>query len=337
MDASRQDQIIKASSFVLTGLALFLVLAEHLLVPFLAGLLVYELVLSFTPWAQRYLSSRRGKLIVVALFSCAVIAAVVGTVVALMEFFRSDVGDLAHLLAKVTGILDRVRAQIPPSLAAHLPDDTADLQEKVTTWLRGHIAELQTMGTHSLKVFAETIIALVIGAVLSLREVTHESATGPLALHLTARTHRFTRAFREVALSQIRIALVNTILTGVFLVALLPLAGIHLPLQKTMVAITFVASLLPVIGNLISNTVIVLVSLAHSILAAGISLAFLVVIHKLEYLLNARIVGGRIHAQIWELLIAMMAMEAIFGLPGLVAAPIYYAYLKSELVEAGLI
>ena len=41
--------------------------------------------------------------------------------------------------------------------------------------------------------------------------------------------------------------------------------------------------------------------------------------------------GRSAHA--WELLIAMLAMEAAFGVPGLVAAPIYYAYLKDELVS----
>ena len=33
----------------------------------------------------------------------------------------------------------------------------------------------------------------------------------------------------------------------------------------------------------------------------------------------------------------MLVMEAAFGLPGLVAAPIYYAYLKAELAQRGLI
>ena len=32
-----------------------------------------------------------------------------------------------------------------------------------------------------------------------------------------------------------------------------------------------------------------------------------------------------------------MALEALFGVPGLVAAPIYYAYVKSELIDAKLI
>ena len=99
----------------------------------------------------------------------------------------------------------------------------------------------------------------------------------------------------------------------------------------------FSAGLLPVIGNLISNSVIVIVSLSHSIYAAFGALAFLVVIHKLEYFVNARIVGTQIRARAWELLIAMLTMEAAFGIAGVVAAPIYYAYLKDELKTRGLI
>jgi predicted PurR-regulated permease PerM len=48
-------------------------------------------------------------------------------------------------------------------------------------------------------------------------------------------------------------------------------------------------------------------------------------------------VGSRISAQAWELLLAMLAMEAAFGIAGVVAAPIYYAYLKQELTDAGMV
>ena len=67
------------------------------------------------------------------------------------------------------------------------------------------------------------------------------------------------------------------------------------------------------------------------------ALIFLILIHKLEYFLNAKIVGHRIHARAWEILLAMLVMEAAFGLPGVVAAPIYYAYLKGELTAARLL
>jgi hypothetical protein len=33
----------------------------------------------------------------------------------------------------------------------------------------------------------------------------------------------------------------------------------------------------------------------------------------------------------------MLVMDAIFGIPGVVAAPIYYAYLKNELSAQNLI
>ena len=121
------------------------------------------------------------------------------------------------------------------------------------------------------------------------------------------------------------------------LLGLLPAFGVHLPLTKTLVAITFFVGLLPVIGNLISNTLIFIVGLSLSIYVAIAALVFLVVIHKVEYFLNARIVGTRIQARAWELLLAMLVLEVAFGMAGLIAAPVYYAYIKKELSEAGLI
>jgi predicted PurR-regulated permease PerM len=92
-----------------------------------------------------------------------------------------------------------------------------------------------------------------------------------------------------------------------------------------------------VIGNLISNTAITIAGLSVSLGVGIAALAFLILIHKFEYFLNARIVGTQIRARAWELLLAMLLMEAAFGLPGVVAAPIYYAYLKLELEAQGLV
>jgi predicted PurR-regulated permease PerM len=137
--------------------------------------------------------------------------------------------------------------------------------------------------------------------------------------------------------AQVRISALNTTLTAIYLVIVLPLFDVQLPLLKTMIAVTFVAGLLPVIGNLISNTVICIVSLSHSLYVTLASLAFLVLIHKLEYFVNARIIGTQIRSRAWELLIAMLVMEAAFGVAGVIAAPIFYAYLKDELKSRGMI
>ena len=116
----------------------------------------------------------------------------------------------------------------------------------------------------------------------------------------------------------------------------LPLSGQNVPLAHTLVALTFFARLLPIVGNLISNTAIVLVSLTVSLWLGLVSLGFLIGAHKLEYFLNARIVGTRIRVHTYELLAAMLVMEAAFGLAGLMAAPLYYAWLTRDMRAHGL-
>jgi predicted PurR-regulated permease PerM len=145
------------------------------------------------------------------------------------------------------------------------------------------------------------------------------------------------RYFHKIVFAQFKISLINTVLTAIYLLVILPLAGVHLPLTKTMIAITFLAGLIPVAGNIISNSVIVIVALSHSLNMAMASLVFMIVIHKAEYFLNARIIGEQVNARAWELLTAILVMETLFGVPGVVAAPVFYAYLKKELSDRGLV
>jgi predicted PurR-regulated permease PerM len=44
-----------------------------------------------------------------------------------------------------------------------------------------------------------------------------------------------------------------------------------------------------------------------------------------------------VQATAWELLSAMLLMEAVFGIVGLVAAPVLYAWLKAETREQQMI
>jgi predicted PurR-regulated permease PerM len=143
--------------------------------------------------------------------------------------------------------------------------------------------------------------------------------------------HRLGQAFSRVATAQVKIAAINAFLTGVFLLVVCPWLGWHIPYAKTLILATFVTSLLPVVGNLISNTMICVLALSVSPQAALAALVFLVVVHKLEYFAAARIQGHEIGAQTWELLIMLFAFEALFGPAGMVAAPIFYAFVKTEL------
>jgi predicted PurR-regulated permease PerM len=52
--------------------------------------------------------------------------------------------------------------------------------------------------------------------------------------------------------------------------------------------------------------------------------------HKLEYFVNARFIGQQINAKPHEILVTMLLMERLLGPAGVVAAPVFYAWLKSE-------
>ena len=328
-------------AWFLAAATLILVLERHLLPALLAGLLVHELIHLMVPALQRRISSARGKLIAVALVATIVAAATAAVAFGVLAFFRSEEGSLARLFGRMAQIIEGARASLPSWVLDLLPesgDDAAgELQTATADWLRHHAAELGKLGKEAGLALAHTLVGLVIGAMVATREALPEGEPGPFAAALAERARRIADAFRRIVFAQVRISLLNTGLTALYLAALLPLAGVHLPLTKTLIAVTFLAGMLPVVGNLVSNSIIVVVSLAHSPQTALASLAFLVIVHKLEYFLNARIVGSQIKASAWELLTAMLLMEAVFGLPGVVMAPIVYAWVKDELKSAGLV
>lgn len=319
------------ASWILIGFAMILVLIFHLLPALLGGLLVYELIRLLTPHIERKLPGPRAKLIAFALLTIVTVSLLSLAGAGLVAFFRSESGSLTVLLAKMAQIIEDSRQVLPVWILDRLPSDAIAFKEEATIWLRTHATELQVVGKEAGRITVHILVGMIVGGMIGLRDAINDDDYKPFARALAQRASLFGDAFQRIVFAQVRIASINAFFTGIYLAVILPIFGIELPLVKTMIAITFVVGLIPVVGNLISNTVIVIVSLSHSLGVAFGSLLYLIVIHKFEYFLNARIVGGQIRANAWELLITMLLMESIFGLAGIVAAPIYYAYIKSEL------
>lgn len=325
------------AAWIIAALGFLFVLQLHLLPALIAGLLVIELVRTLLPLFARRLSTRRAKELALGVIALLVVGAVSAAGIGIVAYMRSEGGSVSVLLAKMADIVETSRATLPPWIADTLPATSHALGEHLGAWLRAHATDLQQIGKDTGRLLAHILIGLIVGALISLREAYDQDDYGPLARALAGRLTLLAQAFRRVVFAQVRISAINTVLTAAYLAVALPMFGVSLPLTKTMIVVTFVAGLLPVVGNLISNTVIVIVSLANTAAVASASLLFLIVIHKLEYFLNARIVGTQIRSSAWELLSAMLVMESAFGLPGLVAAPIAYAWLKDELLRRRLI
>jgi predicted PurR-regulated permease PerM len=141
---------------------------------------------------------------------------------------------------------------------------------------------------------------------------------------LSDRVATFYRSFTQVMGAQIVISAINSVLTGAFLVV----AGF--PNAWLLTILTFLCGLLPIVGNLLSNTIITGIALARSPQMAVVSLTFLVVVHKLEYFLNSKIIGNRIRNPMWMTLIGLLVGEKLMGIPGMILAPVVLYYVKVE-------
>lgn len=325
------------ASCILVFGGLLLVLPLNLLPSLLAGLLVYELVDMLTPQLQRLIAGERARWLAVALLGTIVVSVLSLLFAGAISFLLHEAENPGASLDKFMILVDRARGQLPPLIDNYLPASATEFQVSLSAWLTKHVGELQLLGKGAAHMFVTLLIGMVLGAIIALQRIPDVTKRKPLAAALFERLHLLSQAFRNIVFAQIKISLLNTAFTSIFLAVILPLCGVHLPLTKTLIVLTFLLGLLPVVGNLMSNTLIFIVGMSLSIWVAMAALGYLIIIHKVEYFLNARIVGGQISAKSWELLLAMLIFEAAFGLPGVVAGPIYYAYLKSELRRAELV
>ncbi|KVW95633.1 AI-2E family transporter [Thiobacillus denitrificans] len=326
------------AAWLMMAAGLLLVLHLRVLPALLAGLLVVQLVHLLAP---RFVIGKLGhtwsKVMVVSLITLIVLGALGGITAGAILYLRTE-GGLTGLLTKMAEVIENSRELLPPWAGEWLPQgDESVIRAGLVEWLRDHAQDLRRLGGDAGRVLLMILLGFIIGSFVALREAAPHQTMAPLAQALCERVQRLAEAFRRVVFAQVRISALNALLTWIYLVLILPAFGVELPFVKTMVLVTFVVGLLPVLGNLISNSIIVIISLPHSLYVAAGSLAFLVIIHKLEYFVNARIIGGQIKARAWELLIVMLAMEAAFGVPGVIAAPVFYAYIKKELSDRELI
>jgi predicted PurR-regulated permease PerM len=244
-------------------------------------------------------------------------------------------GQYQALLHQLAATVLEIRDKLPADLAIHLPEELIEAQIWLADYLRSKAKELSGAGATALHGFFLAYVGVIVGALI--KGTLKKPSIAPLRLAVRERAAHFIDAFRRIVLAQFWIATINAALTAVFLLVLLPLFGVKMPYIGALVALTFFAGLIPIVGNLVCNVVISLAGVSISGTVGLVCLLFLIVIHKTEYLINAKILGQQTNTAAWELLAVMFIGEAVFGLPGLVSAPLYYAYVKMELQVTKLV
>jgi predicted PurR-regulated permease PerM len=225
----------------------------------------------------------------------------------------------------VVRVADRYEVELPFT-------DVASLKSLALSEAREGIGNVGRAVRRAAFEVVSLVVGLFVAASLFLnaRWGTEDPATARDSLYATVvgelgvRFQTFFNSFSRVIGAQIIISLINTGLTAVFLL------WNGFKFAPVLVMLTFLCGLLPIVGNLISNTLIMFVAFTLSPGMALVALVYLVVIHKLEYFLNSKIIGDRIKNPMWLTLLGLVLGEKLMGIPGMILAPVVLHYIKVE-------
>ncbi|MBI5240354.1 MAG: AI-2E family transporter [Elusimicrobia bacterium] len=239
---------------------------------------------------------------------------------------------IKQTLARTPEILNSVLPQVETlakRLGVELPfEDMRGMREAVAAFLMDNVRIVTTVSGRMSKVVLLVLAGIVIAVLRFMAGAEPCAASDPyeeLCREFNARARLYMSGFEKILGAQVIIALINTVLTLIFL------SAVGMPYIPFLALATFVFGILPIIGNLISNTIIVGTALTISPHLALMTLTFLVVIHKGEYFLNSRIVGGSLRTPMWQTLIAIVLGELIMGVAGVILAPTVLYYVREEI------
>ena len=227
------------ASWGLTGIALLAVLQLHLLPALLAGLLVFQLVHSLSGALRiPYLTSRNAKLLFVALLAVIVVALLVLAGIGIVIFLRRGPDNLALLLTQLAAIVEDLRRLLPAGIVEHLPSENRDVRPDRRLVPRISPPSQARSAPTRCAPLCTSLIGLIPGGMIALYEVTR-TCGDRRSCPPCRRAPRCSPAPSGASCSQLPISAINTTLTALYLLAVLPAFGVHLPFAKTLIAVTF--------------------------------------------------------------------------------------------------
>lgn len=291
-------------------------------------LTVLMLTMLFGYFALEKLAIREQKWLAVILFVLLLGAAGYG----FYSFFHNAVVAVPKIANEsIPKILDYAKSK---GIELPAPDyDLQALKQDAVDFVQGKIASVGKYAEVLVRYFVAFLIgvAVSIGLFLNTRvepeadpETGRDNLYSQTFLEVVARFRTFYQSFKTVMGAQIVISLINALLTAIFLV------WNNFPYSPVLAGLTFLFGLLPIVGNLMSNTLIVSVGFTITPEMAFFALIFLVVIHKFEYFLNSKIIGDRIKNPMWLTLLGLLIGEKLMGIPGMILAPVVLHYIKVE-------
>ena len=317
--STHENRPIYISYFFLAA-TIFLVGSLHLATPLLTVLFCY--------FVLHKLHVSRSKVLTLVLFTVVVALAFYSFAIFVREALENLPKIVEKSMPKVIAFAQDNKIELPGGV-----DDWNSLKAFVQEAVGHQVKYLANFAKLATKEFVFLLIGIVVAGSLFLNPAMdlerggHRLRNNLYTLtcdQIVLRFQSFYASFETVMGAQIIISAINTVFTAMFAYA------VDLPYAPIVIGVTFLCGLLPIIGNIISNSVITGIAFTISPEKAIMALVFLIVLHKLEYILNSKIVGGRIKNPVWLTLLGIILAERLMGVPGIILAPVILHFIKVE-------
>lgn len=219
--------------------------------------------------------------------------------------------DLFVLLQESEPALIKTLASV--GIEEKILNDLNDLYKLAGDFLRENLAILSNFGA----ILVNMILGVVFGILLFYHDPKKNGKYKNIWTLMQYKVNCFAtlifRAFRIIMTTQVLIALMNTVMISIFSTLITPLFyGEFLPYYYIIIPLVFLFSLVPVVGNLIVNFLIIIAALQVSVYYVIAAVIYFFIAHKLELIVVGKVLNARMDVPFVLILFSMVLGEIVF-------------------------
>lgn len=214
----------------------------------------------------------------------------------------------------------------------------ADLYVIIVDFLKANIGFI----TFSAGLLLKVTLGIILGIVVHFSHIEEqdvENAWGSVIHKINEQCKTIYNSFRDIMSIQILIAMMNTAIISAMALGLTYVwAGEFLPYWYVIIPLTAILSLIPVVGNLMINIILILATIQISPAFVLVGLGLFLVIHKLELIVIGNKMNEKVGVPFIVVLFSMILGELLFhSMSGMMIGMVIMVSLSKMMREVNVV
>jgi len=191
-------------------------------------------------------------------------------------------------------------------------ENISEIYQKLTNLIKENLVIVTTGASLLIKVFIGIILGLLFHFT-TIEEYSNKNLEGKIINDLKSHSILIYTNFKNIMEIQILISLMNTIIISIMALGLTYLwSGEFLPYWYVIIPLTAILSLIPVVGNVLINIILMMSTIQISVLYVFVGIGMFLFIHKLELLVIGNKMKEKMNLPFIFIIISMILGEFLF-------------------------